>query len=51
LAAALPLYELSHQQQVTAAIQRGIEDPEADRTMTVDESRRRSGEVLDRYRQ
>ena len=45
------LYELSQQQQVNAAVQRGIEDMEAGRTMTIEESRRRSGETLDRYRQ
>ena len=45
------LYELSHQQQVDAAIQRGVDDLEAGRTITVDESRRRSDEVLDQYRQ
>jgi predicted transcriptional regulator len=45
------LYELSHQQQVHVAIQRGIEDMEAGRTMTIDESRRRSDEALDRFRQ
>jgi predicted transcriptional regulator len=45
------LYELSYQQQVNAAIQRGIEDMEAGRTMTIDESRRRSDEALDRFRQ
>jgi len=45
------LYELSHHQQVNAAIQRGIEDMEAGRTMTIDESRRRSDEALDRFRQ
>ncbi|HUG69584.1 MAG TPA: hypothetical protein VMM76_17665 [Pirellulaceae bacterium] len=45
------LYELSQQQQVKAAVQRGIEDMEAGRTMTIDESRRRSDEILDRYRQ
>lgn len=45
------LYELSQQQQVHTAIQRGIEDMEAGRTVTIDESRRRSDEALDRYRQ
>jgi predicted transcriptional regulator len=45
------LYELSHQQQVHAAIQRGIEDVESGRTITIDESRRRSDEALDRFRQ
>jgi len=45
------LYELSQQQQVYAAIQHGIEDMEAGRTMTIDESRRRSDETLDHYRQ
>lgn len=45
------LYELSQQQQINAAIQRGIEDMEAGRIMTIDESRRRSDETLDRYRQ
>ena len=45
------LFELSHQQQINAAIQRGVEDMEAGRTMTIEESRRRSNEALDRIRQ
>ena len=45
------LYELSHKQHVKAAIQRGIDDMEAGRTMTIDESRRRSDEALDQYRE
>ena len=44
------LYDLSQQQQVHAAIQRGIEDMEAGRTMTIDESRRRCDVALDRFR-
>lgn len=45
------VYELTHQQQVNAAIQRGIDDMEAGRTMTVEESKRKSDQILDRYRQ
>jgi len=45
------LYELSHQHQVHAAIQRGIEDMEAGRTMSIDESRQRSDEAFEQYRQ
>lgn len=45
------VYELTHQQQVNAAIQRGIDDMEAGRTMTVEESKRRTDKILDRYRQ
>lgn len=45
------LYELSHQRQAHAAIQRGFEDMEAGRTMTINESRRRSDAALDNFRQ
>lgn len=45
------VFELTHQQQSNAAIQRGIEDMEAGRTMTIEQSKRRTDEVLDRYRQ
>ena len=44
-------YAINHRERNVAAIQRGIEDMEAGRTMTIDESRRRSDEALDRFRQ
>lgn len=44
------VYELTHQQQVNAAIQRGIDDMEAGRTMTIEESKRKTDEALARYR-
>ena len=44
------VYELTHQQQVNAAIQRGIDDMEAGWTMTIEESKRKTDDALARYR-
>jgi predicted transcriptional regulator len=45
------VFDLTCQREVQAAIQGGIEDMEAGRTMTAEESKRRTTEALDPYRQ
>jgi len=44
------VFELTQRQIAHDAIQRGIDDGEAGRTMTLGESKRRTGEALEQFR-